>query len=214
MSTLTIETIRDLVVTADRHQLCERITSLTEQQRQELASDALQLVSDIDKYWGIGTKVVPEHAQELIRRIDKAKYPDWRSPRWTSQLLVVGLCDCEPIKYPHKHNIGWLRTDLKDMQQRMLQILDARRPKWLSDWLKWEWKQEFPVPSWYLERGLIRSGALPANDSPEYYARMADDLQVIDSDFVDTYDTVPLFPSRRAMLEADQIGRASCRERV
>lgn len=205
MSKLTIDNIRDLVVAADRDKLCERMSALSEEQRSALAGEALQLVSDIDYFWGPGSKSakVPKHAKELIGRLEKAKYPDWRCPRWTSQLLVVGLCDCEAIKFPHKFKIGWLRTDLKDMQQRMLQVLDARRPKWLAEWLKWEWKQEFPVPSWYLERGLIRSGALPANDSAEYFARMSDETQVIEGNFSDTEDTVPLFPSRRAMLEAD-----------
>lgn len=205
MSTLTIDEIRDLVLADDRDQLCERMSELNNDQRSALASEALQLVSDIDYFWGPGSKSkeIPEHAKELIQRIEKAKYPDWRCPRWASQLLVIGLCDCEAIKFPHKFKIGWLRTDLKDMQQRMLQILDVRRPKWLADWLKWEWKQEFPVPSWYLERGLIRSGALPANDSAEYFARMSDEMQVIEGNFVNTEDTLPLFPSRRAMLEAD-----------
>lgn len=205
MSKLTIEEFQDLVVAADRDQLCAAMTELNEEERSALASEALQLVSDIDQFWGpsSASKEIPEHAKELIGRIKNAKYPDWRCPRWTSQLLVVGLCDCEAIKFPHKFKIGWLRTDLKDMQQRMLQILDARRPKWLADWLKWEWKQEFPVPSWYLERGLIRSGALPANDSAEYFARMSEEMQVIEGNYTDTEDTLPLFPSRRAMLEAD-----------
>jgi hypothetical protein len=205
MSKLTIDDIRDLVFAADRDQLCERMATLSEDQRTALAADALKLVSDIDSYCSFSTKPeeVPDYLRDIKAKVDNEEYPDWRCPRWTSQLLVVGLCDCEAIKSSHKFKIGWLRTDLKDMQQRMLQVLDARRPKWLADWLKWEWKQEFPVPSWYLERGLIRSGALPANDSPEYFARMSDEMQVIEGNFVNTEDTVPLFPSRRAMLEAD-----------
>lgn len=205
MSKLTIDDIRDLVLAADRDQLCERMATLSEDQRTALAADALKLVSDIDSYCSFSTKPdeVPAHLRDIKAKVDNEEYPDWRCPRWTSQLLVVGLCDCEAIKFPHKFKIGWLRTDLKDMQQRMLQMLDARRPKWLADWLKWEWKQEFPVPSWYLERGLIRSGALPANDTTEYFARMSDEMQVIEGNFVNTEDTMPLFPSRRAMLEAD-----------
>ncbi|MFN7449710.1 MAG: DUF6493 family protein, partial [Pirellula sp.] len=205
MSKLTIDDIRDLVFAADRDQLCERMATLSEDQRTALAADALKLVSDIDSYCSFSTKPeeVPDYLRDIKAKVDNEEYPDWRCPRWTSQLLVVGLCDCEAIKSSHKFKIGWLRTDLKDMQQRMLQVLDARRPKWLADWLKWEWKQEFPVPSWYLERGLIRSGALPANDSAEYFARMSDEMQVIEGNFVNTEDTLTLFPSRRAMLEAD-----------
>ncbi len=204
MSKLTIDEIRDLVLADDRDQLCERMAKLTEEQRTALAGDTLQFVIDVIKHCSFMTKVeeVPDHLKAIKAKIDNNEYPDWRCPRWASQLLVVGLCDCEPIKFDYKFRTS-LRSELKDMQQRMLQILDARRPKWLADWLKWEWKQEFPVPSWYLERGLIRSGALPANDTAEYYGRMADEMQVIEGNFVNTEDTIPLFPSRRAMLEAD-----------
>ncbi len=204
MIKLTIDEIRDLVLADDRDQLCERMAPLSEDQRSALAADALPFVIDVINHCSFMTKAgeVPDHLKAIKAKIDNNEYPDWRCPRWASQLLVVGLCDCEPIKFDYKSRTS-LRSELKDMQQRMLQILDARRPKWLADWLKWEWKQEFPVPSWYLERGLIRSGALPANDTAEYYARMADEMQVIEGNFVNTEDTIPLFPSRRAMLEAD-----------
>lgn len=198
MSQLTIEEIRDLVVAADRDRLCERMAVLTEDQRKALAPEALQLEKDIDKY-STTDKKIPDHLKELIERIASSKYVDRRCPWWTGYLLIVGLCDADHIKNSHDR----LRMYLPYMQRRVLQILDVRRPKWLADWLKWEWKQEFPAATWYLERGLIRSGALPANDSPEYYARMADDTSVIDTGHTHTHDTLPLFPTRRAMFEAD-----------
>ena len=204
MNRFTAQRMQELVVAADRETLCKEMEPLSEAQRQSLAADAVKLAAKVDAYCSPFTeKEVPSEAKQLADKVRKAKYPDWRSPRWTSQLLLVGLCDCDVIKFPLKYGVDWLRTDLKDMQQRMLQILEARRPKWLADWLAWEWKQETPVASWYLERGLIRCGALPPNDSPAYYARMAMEDRVLQSEYVDTYDTLPLFKNRREMLEAD-----------
>ena len=204
MNKFTAQRMQELVIAADRETLCKEMAPLSEAERQSLAADAIKLAARVDAYCSPYTeKEVPSDARQLADQVSQAKYPDWRSPRWTSPLLLVGLCDCDVIKFPLKYGIDWLRTDLKNMQQRMLQILEIRRPKWLADWLAWEWKQETPVASWYLERGLIRCGALPPNDSPAYYARMAMEDRVLQSEYVDTYDTLPLFKNRREMWEAD-----------
>ncbi len=206
VSKVTFDKIQKLVIAGDRGSLCKLLAPLSEEQRQSLSAQAVELAGDIDEFWSPSfskQSKAPADKRSILDAIAANDYPDWRSPRWASQIVVVATCDVQVLKSPLKHRLSWLRNDLKDMQQRMLEVLAARRPKWLAEWLAWEWKQEFPIAGWYLERGLIRCGAIPPNDSPEYYARMTDETSVIDHQFLSTYDDLPRFKTRRAMLEAD-----------
>lgn len=206
MPKLTIERLKELVLLDDRESLCREMAPLSEAERKSLAPEAIKLASNIENCCSPSKqKVIPDELKALAKEIEQHRkhHSDWRSPRWASQLLLVGLADMDVLKNPLKHDVSWARSDLHNMQQRVLQVLDARRPKWLAEWIKWEFKQESPIAGWYLERGLIRSGALPPNDSPEYYARMALEERVLQGEFYDTHDKLPRPKNRRAMLEAD-----------
>src|SRR5438270_11352910 len=64
-------------------------------------------------------------------------------------------------------------SDIHEMPHRVLQVLDARRPTWLASWIAEQAVDQNPDGSiWPIERGLIRSGALPANPSDDYMRRM------------------------------------------
>ncbi len=180
MTPVTTDDLKALVIQGDSAAMCNSLDSLTEAERKSLSGYAAKLCYWLDRYWGIGRKIdaIPteetdrDEIVELMKTIEAETYHDWRCPRWAAQLMVVALCDQRFIDSPNPY-CGWLRTDLKDMPQRILQVLAARRPPWLGKWLEKEWRDEFPIPNWYVERGLIRCGAVPPNDSPEYYARMA-----------------------------------------
>ena len=219
MTLIKADDLKSLVIKGDTQAMCDALAKLTEAERKTLSGYAATLCYWVDKYWSPGKKSDSIPAEEpdhdaivnLMKALKATKYDDWRRPRWTAQLMAVALCDQRFIESPEPY-CGWLRTDLKDMPQWLLQVLAARRPAWLAKWLEKEWRQEFPVPNWYVERGLIRCGALPKNDSPEYYVRMAAVFPTISyhtqgeaDEFADLYDDTECasFRSIKEMLAAD-----------
>lgn len=180
MTSVTTDDLKALVIQGNCEAVCETLAPLTEDERKLLADDAARLNSWLVQYGGLEIDIgripadIPEYDEvvEFMTAIGEASYEDWRCPSWAAQLMEVALC--EPRNIDHKASYrGWLSSDLRDKPRMLLQILAARRPPWLAKWLEKEWGEESPVPNWWVERGLIRCGALPPNDSPEYYARMA-----------------------------------------
>ena len=180
MPTVTTEDLKTLVIQGDATAMCNALASLTEAERMPLAGYAAKLCYWLNRYWSPSTKTdtIPieepdrDEILELMKTIKEQTYRDWRCPRWAAQLMAVALCD-QRFMESTDASCGWSRTDLQDMPHQILKVLAARRPPWLEKWLEKEWRNEYPIPNWYVERGLIRAGALPSNDSPEYYARMA-----------------------------------------
>ena len=143
--------------------MCEA-GSAGRKERQSLANDAIAIAAPINEGWGpSGLKEErisddPDGSRKaLLQELGNQKYVDWRVPRWTANLLVAGLCDQKVFLKPWDFGLSWLREDLADMPERLLQILLARKPKWLTGWLEKEWKQEKPIPNGYVEEGLIQS---------------------------------------------------------
>lgn len=180
MATVEFAELRKLVIKGDRDDLCAAVAAFNETERKSLADDAIKLLQSIEKSWGPGTKRGggPEEGENacpnLIKKMEKQDYFDWRLPRRAACVLVAAVCDRKVIEDPWKFGLSWLRDDLRHMPQELSRILTDRRPSWLQKWLEREWRQEDCIPSWFIERELIRLGALPANDSPEYFARMAE----------------------------------------
>ncbi|MGN6546906.1 MAG: DUF6493 family protein, partial [Aureliella sp.] len=209
MTTVTPEMLKAIIIKGDRGALCETLAPLNESERQALAHDALRMARAVDRGWGPSKSAnAQEHQQgsggSLLKALAAQKYPDWRCPRWTASLMVAALCDRAVIENPHKFDLGWLRSDLEHMPQRLLQILADRRPSWLVSWLEKEWRQEMPVPSWFVERGLIRCGAIPPNDDAAYFARMAQDWRILYScDDRDTDNLDVVFHTRKQLLDSD-----------
>lgn len=179
----TIDAFRDLVIAGDREGLCLLADSLDEQQRTDLATEVIAMASAINECWGgsgykedkIGDDPQGKR-RDLLEAMCKVKYVDWRVPRWTVNLLVVAVCDQKTLQSPWRIGLSWLREDLSDMPERLLQILVGRKPKWLSSWIEKEWKDERPVPNSFVERGLIRAGLIPARCDSGYYSRFANDM--------------------------------------
>lgn len=208
---MTPAELQNLVVAADRERLCQALAPLDEAQREELNDFAWRLYEQID---GAGPGKRSKNDEDLERDDDvralldalsKQKYEDWRMPRWAASLAVLALCDLKRIQNPHAHGVGgWLDGNLHDMPQRVLQILDARRPAWLTKWIEADVKKERPATTWFVERGLIRSGALPANHSDQYIQRMAEEKAVFDqSDAFKTDNLQQQFDTWQDVLLAD-----------
>jgi hypothetical protein len=174
---MTPKRLTELVVNGDRGKLCDELAPLDEKQRAALAADALVLFRRADEIWGPVffkemklTDIDDAEVVNLIKAISAKKHKDWRIPRWTAGLALLGVCDRKALK----SNLGsWFSSDILAMPERVLQILDARRPGWLAAWIADQSRGQDPGQSiWAVERGLIRAGALPPNNSDAYIQRM------------------------------------------
>jgi hypothetical protein len=56
---------------------------------------------------------------ELLARMAKVEHADWRIPRLTAGLALIGLCDQKTLS---ESRGSWFRDDQRDMPQRLLQI--------------------------------------------------------------------------------------------
>ena len=166
---MTPKKLTNLIVKGDRAKLCAALAPLDEQQREQLSEAVLTIYKKIGKAWGPGA---PDGIDDQVRQdpelapmidlLSAETYEDWRVPRWTAGLAVLALCDAKQFEKYWEFG-SWFAGDIRDMPHRVIQILDARRPKWLASWEK----------SWFVARGLIRSGALPANKNDDYITEMA-----------------------------------------
>lgn len=208
---MTPAELQNLVIAADREELCQALAPLDEAQREELNDFAWRLYGQIDGAWGpafkqdVDLEPFGDDVHALIDSLRRQKYKDWRMPRWAASLAVLALCDLKRIRNPRDHGVGgWLDGDLRDMPQRTLQILDARRPAWLAKWIEADVKKERPATTWFVERGLIRSGALAANQSDGYIQRMALETKIFEryEDFT-TDNLKERFDSWKDILLAD-----------
>ena len=213
---MTPEELTQFVVEGDREGLCRALAPLDEMQRGQLAEAAAKLFDRVDNGWGpsVGEDEIkaqqkdPETAK-LAKAMSKVKYADWRVPRLTAGLAVLGLCGKKELE---AYRGSWFRGDLRDMPQRVLQILSDRRPPWLAAFVQ---RESLPTTdtrgagmiTWPVERGLIRGGALPPCDSDDYIRRMAEDLPSFaahGSQFEITTDRLPtMCGSLREVLLAD-----------
>ena len=201
---MNIDELKLLILAADRQALSDALAPLDEEQRAELFPGAVNLYRITEK--GSSLRNDPNESIGLededwfdagfLKQLRAASYPDWRCPRWTASLMLLGLADEKFMKNPYKFDCGWIGSDLRDMPQRVLEVLDTRRPKWLPAFAKRDVKEEFPTISWTVEYGLIRSGVLPTNDSEAFYRRMA--LAPLMSEHFDSdavkHDTLPPRP--------------------
>ncbi|HVA45330.1 MAG TPA: DUF6493 family protein [Pirellulales bacterium] len=202
----------DLVVAADREKLCQVLAPLDDAQREELNDFAWRLYNQISGAWSASVfnkrKDLERYGDDVHALMDALrgrKYEDWRVPRWAAALAVLALCDLRRIRNPWSDDGGgWLHSDLRDMPQRVLQILDARRPAWLAKWIEADVKREPRVTTWFVERSLIRSGALPANETEGYVQRMAEENAIFDrGDEFKTDNLKQQFDSWKDVLLAD-----------
>lgn len=179
---MTPDRLTELIVKGDRAKLCTDLAPLDEKQRAALAETAQALYRRVDEIWGkltfgeIKLKDIRDaESAQLIKMMSGQKYQDWRVPRWTAGLAVLGVCDKKALK--SSRQTSWFASDILAMPQRVLQILDARRPSWLPDWIADCTRDGDRGNSiWPVEHGLIASGALPANTSDEYLQRMVHGL--------------------------------------
>ena len=173
---MTFEELKRLVLTGDRESLCNGLANLAETERKELADKALLLFQKVDSNAFGVEEADPDSIEdpddaEIVRIMKAQDFADWRIPRLAAGLAILGLCDQKVLG----GNLGaWFSGDMRDMPQRVLQVLSDRRPKWLAAWVAKQVKQEYPVFHWYVERGLIRAGALPQDTSDAYIDRMAE----------------------------------------
>lgn len=209
---MTPAELQDLVVAADRERLCQALAPLNEAQRESLNDAAWRLYNEISD---AGTAIagrkeadrkldgVDTHA--LLDSLRAQEYQDWRMPRWAAALAVLAICDFKRIQNPRGDSgRAWLYGDLHDMPQRALQILDARRPAWLAKWIEADVKRDQPATTWFVERGLIRSGALPANQTEGYVRRMAEERTIFERyDEFTTDNLNERFDSWKDILLAD-----------
>jgi hypothetical protein len=172
--------LTELVVKGNRGKLCEELAPLDEQQRAALAESALTLYKLVDDVWSAfvfeelkAKEIKDAEVEQLIKAIAAQKHADWRIPRWTAGLALLGVCDRKTLTREVR---TWFVGDLMDMPQRMFQILNARRPAWLGAWIKDLRDPTNAHSNWCTERALIRAGALPANNSDDYIQRMASGL--------------------------------------
>ncbi|MEZ6123927.1 MAG: DUF6493 family protein [Planctomycetaceae bacterium] len=178
---MNIEDLKTLILTANRQALCDAMAPLSEQQRAALFPDAVILCRIVEHGIGpgkaldepIGIENVDGFDADFLKQLRAASYPDWRCPRWTTSLMMLALGDEKFIRNPFKYDCRWFGSDLRNMPQRVLEVLAARQPKWLPTFIRQNTKEEVPEIGWTVEYGLIRSGALPANNSEDFYRRMA-----------------------------------------
>ena len=199
---MTLDELTSYIVKGDREGLCRAMAPLDAAQREALADDPLKLYLLADEVWGkvwfeeIDKASLAPDVARIINEMSAMEYADWRLPRLTAGLAVLGLGR-------QKSHLGtWFADDLRDMPQRVTQVLNDRRPPWLADWIKRESRPSSNVTirgivTWPVERALIRSGALPPDTSDGYIERFAGDLPgfVANSkDFEVTTDTLPKQP--------------------
>lgn len=202
---MTREELAAHIINGDRESLCREMAPLNEAQRGALADDALALLWLVLEFCGPQSPDVaalssrePE-ATQFVTQINSKEYADWRIPRLTASLGVLGLCRREQLSLRH---IMCFADDLRDMPQRVAQVLNDRRPAWLAEWIKAESRlansnSGAGCVTWPVERRLIRSGALPPNSSDEAIVRMVNDLPVFvgnSRDFEVTTDSLPPQP--------------------
>ncbi len=178
---MTPENLRELVFDGDRQGLCDAMAPLSEEERKALSVEAERFYKKVDEYdydTINTTKQIeaPDEDAWIIDGLRSRTYADWRIPRLTAGLSLVGLCDQRTLN--RLRTTRWFRDDIKDMPQRTLQILDARRPPWLDTWLQSDAARgdEALIP-WFVERGLILSGAIPARSDALYIRRLADGVK-------------------------------------
>jgi hypothetical protein len=208
---MTPEELGRLIAAADREALCAALAPLNEGEREALSSVAREYYKQVDNAWSAivfekegRDALVAAADSAFMKLLTTAMYPDWRVPRMAAGLAVLALCGREEYDKPYELS-NWLWDDLRDMPQRVLQVLDARRPKWLAIWLAKQWKREQPLTTWFVERGLIRSGALPPNADDAYIRRMAADVSGWQPDSIEiSTDHLPVvFNSLEELLLAD-----------
>ncbi len=209
---MTPAELQDLVVAADRERLCQALAPLNDAQRESLNDAAWRLYNEISD---AGTAIAGR--KEADRKLDGVdthslldslraqEYQDWRMPRWAAALAVLAICDFKRIQNPRGDSgRAWLYGDLHDMPQQALQVLDARRPAWLAKWIEADVKRDQPATTWFVERGLIRSGALPANQTEGYVRRMAEERTIFERyDEFTTDNLNERFDSWKDILLAD-----------
>lgn len=170
----------ELIVKGDRRKLCKALVPLSEEQRESLAETAHATYRKIDELWSnfASDKIKKEDIDDpktvqLMEAMSREKYAVWYVPCEMAGLAVLALCDRRQIDKLKPIRSGW-DLSTHNMAPDVLEVLDARRPKWLAAWVAAQAKTLEPAEFfWPVERGLIRSGALPANESDDYVVRMA-----------------------------------------
>src|SRR5262245_59588121 len=96
---MTLDELTQYVVLGDRDGLCRAMASLTEPQRDALSRGTLKLFSTIDEFDFPHEDRIDRAKQtgdaqvvEVVEAIVAQTYADWRIPRLTAGLAVVGLC--------------------------------------------------------------------------------------------------------------------------
>lgn len=209
MSQSMMKKLRKIVVRGDRKQLCKVVAPLSDSERQELVKDVLKLASTVNTCWGpdgseSSDQELDQDASSLLVEFESQDYADWRIPRWTVNLLVAAICERKVLTNPHKYSLNWLRSDLQEMQQRLLQILLARQPKWLAGWIQTECKDEDRVVSSLVERGLIREGLISCKHDSAYFFRISSHPGLDDDeDAVETDSSIIPVSDLKELIEAD-----------
>ncbi|MEM0926555.1 MAG: DUF6493 family protein, partial [Planctomycetota bacterium] len=178
---MNVDALKSLIVQADRQTLCERLGPLSEAARAMLFPDALAIYRTVDAgeflqpgdSQPIGLEAESWFDPNFLAALRTTQYPDWRCPRWTASLMMLGLADQAFLNSPSTSNCGWLHSDLRDMPHRVLEVLSARRPKWLAEFVARQIKNEFTFIAWSVEFGLLRDGVLSDFQADSFYKRMA-----------------------------------------
>ena len=115
-----------------------------------------------------------EEQQEELNR----DYNAWRELASTSafRLAALGLAGGVAIAARVGSDFDSWKITQADVEQIAVVLAD-RRPDWLADYVDRNLTNHFGVPAWPLARALVRLGAIPRPDVPDYATLMPDSLR-------------------------------------
>lgn len=145
--------LKKLVLQGDRGNMVAAMKSLTEAQRAEVLPEVLQIFRTVEKGSfleaddtdPIGLEDEQWFDAKFLAALRNKEYAEWRVPRWTASIMLLGFIDEATLRDPFGVVGSWLDSDLRDMAHRVLQVLDDRRPSWLQKYVTWNVRQRLHV---------------------------------------------------------------------
>lgn len=154
----------------DHKIFAERISSLSEEQRQDLAPYVIQFYKNLNSL-----KVDDTSSIHYRRFVEQWEYSAWQLLREYQEAFVkvclglVGFGGVSEIK-----QFG--RNDLLSQSSTVVKILIDRKPAWVDEWLDDDLNYEYPMLYWEKVLELIEHGVCSVPTCPGFYQMMVRSL--------------------------------------